>query len=182
MLRVGRVLRVPEWQYPATKFPRRIGYYVEDHSCDWDTQVYTHPQVMREWYTRQERHAALTWSETQRAAESANYNSGLHFSGDGPFEREMRRKGVQVEKYKLPSTLGVRRVHEMVALRRRELEQRAAQSMAAARERVRTARPSWLDEADGPVNPHFLAMTMGRNYEQFELPRTPVLRAAVAGS
>lgn len=181
MLRRSSTLLLLEYQFPHTRFPRRIGYYPEDHSCDYDQQIYTHPQRYREWYTRQERDHALLWSDTQRSVESANYNSGLNFNGDGPFERELKRKGIQVEKYKLPSTVAMRRAHEMVILRRRELEKKSAEKMIQAREKLNPKKkPSgWLDETDGPVNPHFLKMAMkGGNYAEFELPRTPVTRGS----
>ena len=178
MLRRRALLLAPEWSAPYPSFPRRIGYYLEDHSCDLDTLAYTHPQVMRAWYTRQERDAAVNWSDTQRKTESGNYNSGLHFSGDGPFERELRRKGVQVDKYRLPSTVAIRRVHEMTLLRRRELEKRSAARMQELRDKLAVSAPTWLDETDGPVNPNFLRMVVGRNYQDdIELSRQPIVPA-----
>ena len=123
----------------------------------------------------------MNWAAGQQRTESLNYNAGLHFNGDGPFERELKRKGIQVEKYKLPSTVAMRRVNEMVILRRRELEKKSAEKMEALRDKLKKETKgmpssSWLDEADGPVNPAFIQMAIkGGNYDDsFELPRTPI--------
>jgi hypothetical protein len=181
MLRRSRTLLLLEYPWPVTNHPRRIGYYPEDHSNDWDLQLYTHPQKYREYYTRQERTHAEFWSDLQRSTESANFNSGLHFSGEGPFERELKRKGIQVEKYKLPSTVAMKRVHEMVLLRRRAIEKKSAEKMEKVRESLNAAKKpsSWLDETDGPVNPHFLKMAFnGKTYEEFQLPRTPIVKGS----
>lgn len=191
MLRRSVPLRVPQWTYPNTAyfFPRLIGYHLEDHSSCYDLQLYTHPQVMRVWYTRHERFAARNWALVQQRTESHAYNSGLHFSGDGPFERELKRKGIQVEKYRLPSTVAVKRVNEMVVLRRKALETKSGNMLEASRKKLMTAalekngeqqqqqqqHLSWMDESDGPLNPQFLRMTAGKNYPAYELPRTPIL-------
>ena len=137
MYRRSSFLLFAEGQFPYPWYPRRLGYYVEDGSNDWDQQIYTHPQRYREWYTRQEREHAVNWAESQRRTESLNYNAGLNFNGDGPFERELKRKGIQVEKYKLPSTVAMRRVNEMVLLRRRELEKKSAEKMQSLRESLK---------------------------------------------
>jgi hypothetical protein len=161
--------------YLGTQMPRLRGYYPEDNSNDYNTALYTHPEVMRVWYTRHERYHAARMIAEQRKTESQNHNNGLHFSGDGAFERELTRKGVQVDKYPLPSTVGVRRVHEMTVLRRQALRKEGDARLSRLRDAKAVDAPTWMDETDGPVNPHFLAMCQ-RNYKQplQPLPRRPM--------
>jgi hypothetical protein len=83
---------------------------------------------------------------------------------------------VQVEKYPLPSTVATKRVHEMVLLRRRKIEEMAATRMDEARTKIRLDRPSaWYDETDGPLNQHFLRMVQpAYNQVITELPEMPI--------
>ena len=134
-----------------------VGYHLEDHKHEYDTTIYYPAKHLKAWYARYEIHHAKTWLREMQETESVNKQNGLHYNGDGAFEREMKRRGVEPEKYTLATTTATKRVNEMVILRRSKLEEMAAEKMSEQRNALKSARPSeWYDEAKGPLNPHFL--------------------------
>lgn len=158
------------------------GYWPEDHKLEYDTMVYYPRRYAKAWYAAREIKHARKWLADQQRQESVNAQNGLEFNGDGPFEREMKRKGIQVEKYRLPTTTATKRLHEMVVLRRKHIETLAKEKMAAVRSKLAREEPSgWYDEAAGPLNQHFLA-SMQIHYKRniVELPAEPVVAAAKA--
>jgi hypothetical protein len=162
---------------PAARFRIRVtGYYLEDHINDHNAKLYYHPRQMKHWYAKTELRRAHAYVRELQDTESENHNEGRHHSGDGPFERELARKGIPVEKYPLPTTTTMRRLHEMTVLRRDALEKRSAVAVAAQRERLRSERPSqWYDESDGPLNQSFLRRVQKHYTETItELPEYPL--------
>jgi hypothetical protein len=161
---------------PAHPLMHEPGFYLEDGKNEYDTSIYYPMRFMKAWYAKREIAHAKTWLFRQQRQESVNVQQGLHFSGENAFERELKRKGVQVEKYPLPSTVATKRVHEMVLLRRRKIEEMAATKMDEARTKIRLDRPSaWYDETDGPLNQHFLRMVQpAYNQVITELPEMPI--------
>ncbi len=158
------------------RMQHRQRYYIEEMHNDYDMHHYLHPRELRRWYAKTEVAVALGLLDSLQISESKNNHNGLHWNGDGPMERELVRKGVPVDKYELPTTVAVNRVHEAVLLRRAELERRATEAMSRQRAAKKVARPtSWFDETDGPLNPHFLRFAQS-SYEEpiTELPRTPL--------
>ncbi|KAG5469268.1 hypothetical protein LSCM1_02483 [Leishmania martiniquensis] len=158
------------------KYKKGTGLWDEDHVNDFDANKYLSARSTMRWYYGMERLQTRNTINARRATQSYNNNMGLHHSGRGPFERELERRGIQVEKYPLTTTTGAVRVAEMVLLRRRELEAQAKIEMEAQRQARRRDAPSgWYNETDGPLNPRFLA-SMQSNYTQVitELPRTPI--------
>ncbi|CUG92351.1 Hypothetical protein, putative [Bodo saltans] len=157
-------------------FKRNTGVYDEDHVNDYDARPYTPSRVMMEWYARMESNTTKIEVKTRVNEQSANNQNGLHFTGAGPFERELERKGIPVEKYPLTTTTGATRVREMVVLRRQQLEHKSAEAMKTARTTARRAVPSeWYDETRGPLNPKFLkAMQPHYDVAITELPRRPL--------
>lgn len=145
------------------------GIYPEDEANDYDYSLYQHPKQIKTWYAANEIRESKQWLQHQTSFESENHRQGKHHTGMGAFERELQRKGMQIEKYRLPSTTAVKRVHEMVQLKRKALEKRAAKSI----ESQKPQKPSeWYDETDGPMNPHFLQFAQKSFAEPFaDLPR-----------
>lgn len=140
------------------------GLWDEDNVNEYNSQLYSDPRAMKYWYARHEYTTAGEYIRHQKKEESLNHHEGLHYSGDGAFERELERKGIPVDKYTLPTSVGVKRLHEMVVLRRRKLEALSEQAMAKQREAKKAELPSsWYDETDGPLNPNFLK-SVQRNY------------------
>eukprot|EP00672_Neobodo_designis_P005744 CAMPEP_0174856416 /NCGR_PEP_ID=MMETSP1114-20130205/35872_1 /TAXON_ID=312471 /ORGANISM="Neobodo designis, Strain CCAP 1951/1" /LENGTH=196 /DNA_ID=CAMNT_0016091211 /DNA_START=75 /DNA_END=665 /DNA_ORIENTATION=+ len=169
----------------AHPLTREVGVYLEDERNEYDTRVYYPMRFMKQWYAQREITHARSWLYQQRRTESVNAQNGLAFNGDGAFEREMKRKGVQVDKYPMPSTVATRRTRELILLRRQKLEQLSGDAMQRQREAKKAARPSaWYDEADGPLNPHFLHIAQKSYAEDItSLPETPFLAAeAVAAA
>ncbi len=171
------MLRKSYLRAASFRMQHRQRYYMEEKTShhDYATHHYMHPKELRKWYAVHETRAANTMLNKLAVTESENHNNGLSRDGDGAFEREMIRKGIEVEKYPLPTTVGVRRVHEMSLLRRAEIEKRSATAMAAQREAKKASFPSrWYDETMGPLNPHFLKVAQ-RSYSEpiTELPREP---------
>lgn len=143
----------------TTKMEWRKPYYLEDNANEFDMSVYLPLTRLKSWYARHELNFGRKWLDTMQKTQSVNAQNGLHYNGDGPFERELRRKGIQVEKYPLPSTTATRRNHEMILLRRQKLEELSRVKMDEARKKVARDAPSgWYDETKGPLNPHYLAM------------------------
>lgn len=160
----------------TTQLAWKKPFYIEDHAHDYNMNVYLPVQQLKRWYANRELTFAKQWLLEQTKNQSVNVQRGLHFSGDGPFERELRRKGIQVEKYALPTTNATRRNHELTLLRRAALETSSKAKMAAARERIRVDSPSgWYDESKGPLNPHFLELAQA-SYKQniTTLPDAPI--------
>lgn len=160
------------------KYVKGTGLWDEDHVNDFDASRYLSARSTMRWYYGMERLQTRKTMNARRATQSYNNNNGLHHSGRGAFERELERRGIQVDKYPLTTTTGATRVAEMVVLLRRELEAQAATAMAAQRQAQRRDAPSeWYDEADGPLNPRFLA-SMQHNYTAVitDLPNDPITR------
>ena len=158
------------------------GPYMEDHKMEYDTSIYYPARSAKQWYARREIIHARQWLYEQRRTESVRAQEGLNHNGDGPFERELRRRGVQVEKYPLPSTVATKRTHELVLLRRQKLEEMSSERMNSLRSSARASRPSaWYDETAGPLNQHFLRMVQS-SYDNdiCDLPTQPVVHAARA--
>ncbi|KAG5493429.1 hypothetical protein JIQ42_01795 [Leishmania sp. Namibia] len=161
------------------KYKRGTGLWDEDHVNDFNADKYLSARSTMRWYYGMERLQTRNSINARRATQSYNNNMGVHHSGHGAFERELERRGIQVEKYPLTTTTGAARVAEMVLLRRQDLEAQAKTAMESQRKARRRDAPSgWYDEADGPLNPRFLA-SMQSNYTQVitELPSTPITRA-----
>jgi hypothetical protein len=158
------------------KYKRNTGVYDEDHVNDFNARSYTSARTMMEWYARMENIATRTEVRKRVSDQSDHNQNGRHFTGAGPFERELERKGITVEKYPLTTTTGATRVREMVVLRRQVLEKKSAEAMNAARTTLRRAAPSeWYDETRGPLNPKFLkAMQPHYDVAITELPRRPL--------
>lgn len=163
--------------------PRFRGYYPEDHTNDYSYHLYWHPRERKKWYAQKEVDAVREWADERMRVETLNHHEGRAPNGDGAFERDMQRKGVQVEKYPLPSTVATRRLHEMVLLRRQALSAKSVEAMARQRDAKRRDVPSgWYDEADGPLNPNFLRFAQASYAEQVtDLPEEPIAHADIAG-
>lgn len=162
---------------PAHLIPR-YRYYTEENrsDVDYDYHTYKHHREVRKWYARHEVLTAEKLVNTLAETESLNHHNGLSRDGDGPFERELVRKGISVDKYPLPTTVGVHRVNEMVLLRRQELQRKADVAMNRQRTAMKCERPSaWYDETLGPLNLHFLKLAQ-HSYSQniVRLPRNPI--------
>lgn len=153
-------------------------YYLEDYANEYDSTVYLPARNLKIWYAKHEISFAKTWLRTAVKTQSVRVQQGLHYNGDGAFERELRRKGIQVHKFELPSTVATRRTHEMVILRRKALENLAKERMHKAREQKRADAPtSWYDETNGPLNPHFLKLAQPSYKANIvDLPAEPVKR------
>jgi hypothetical protein len=157
------------------------GLWPEDYSNDWDTQHYYHPRELKQWYAKTEVRKATEMLREAQKQQCDNNDAGLHPLGDGPFERELERKGVQVDKYPLPSTTMVMRMHEMVYLRRKAMEKKSTEVFQKQKtdlgynEEGRVEKPSeWFDESKGPLNPHFLQFAQSSYVaDVVDLPRTP---------
>nr|CCC90718.1 conserved hypothetical protein [Trypanosoma congolense IL3000] len=163
------------------KYKKGTGLWDEDHVNDYKTNRYLSARATMRWYYEMERHQTRNSLNARRATQSYNNNNGLHHSGRGAFERELERRGIQVEKYPLTTTTGVSRVAELVLLRRLELEKRAEGALAKQRDELRAKHPTptaWYDESHGPLNPLFLRV-MQPHYEVdiTNLPDTPLVRA-----
>lgn len=158
------------------KYIKGTGLWDEDHVNDFDANKYMSARSTMRWYYGMERHQTRKSMNARRATQSYNNNNGLHHSGRGAFERELERRDIAVDKYPLTTTTGAARVAEMVLLRRSELEKQSAAAMEKQRAELRRDAPSgWYDEADGPLNPRFLA-SMQSNYTKniTELPEEPI--------
>lgn len=174
IMKTSQLLR---WHWKPKHMKLVSGRWLEDGQNDWKSPSYLPPQLKKLWYaqTEQSTGRAVLKSETEKQNE--RYHQGLHPNGDGPFEREMKRRGVPVDKYTLPTTVGVRRLHEAVQLRRQTLEKKSAEAMEVQRGKLKKDRPSaWYDERDGPLNPHFLSFAQ-KSFSQdiCTLPRTPYI-------
>lgn len=162
------------------KYKKGTGLWDEDHVNDFDANVYMSARSTMRWYYGMERLQSRNNLNARRSTQSYNNNNGLHHSGRGAFEREAERRGIQVDKYPLTTTTGASRVAELVLLRRRKLEEQAAELMQQQRAKMRMAEPSaWYSEDKGPLNPNFLR-SMQCNYDKSmtELPETPLIRNA----
>lgn len=162
------------------KYKRGTGLWDEDHVNDFDANKYLSARSMMRWYYGMERLQTRNSINARRATQSYNNNMGLHHSGRGAFERELERRGIQVDKYPLTTTTGAARVAEMVLLRRQKLEAQAKKAMESQRQARRRDAPSeWYDETEGPLNLRFLA-SMQSNYTQVitKLPSSPVTGAS----
>eukprot|EP00796_Vickermania_ingenoplastis_P004153 gene4153-2995_t len=136
---------------------RGTGRWDEDHENDFNASTYMSARSTMRWYAGMERVQTRRNLNSRRGAQSRNNNNGLHHSGRGPFEREVERRGLPVDKYALTTTTGATRVAELVLLRRLALEEKAEKLLAERLASLRRAAPSsWMDEADGPLNPRFL--------------------------
>ena len=168
----------------AHPLTREVGVYLEDEKNEYNTQVYYPMRQMKQWYAQREITHARGWLYNMRRSESVNAQNGLAFNGDGAFEREMKRKGVQVDKYPLPSTVATKRTHEMVLLRRQRLEEMSAGAMESARVAKKADHPSaWYDETDGPLNQHFLRMAQPAYAADIcSLPEKPLRHGDIAAS
>ena len=168
----------------AHPLTREVGVYLEDEKNEYDTRVYYPMRFMKQWYAQREITHAKQWLYNQRRSESVNAQNGLAFNGDGAFEREMKRKGVTIDKYPMPSTVATRRTREMVLLRRRKLEELSSAAMDRQRAAKKAARPSaWFDETDGPLNPHFLrAAQMSYAEDITTLPETPLVAGIMSAA
>ncbi|KAG8348884.1 hypothetical protein ERJ75_001452300 [Trypanosoma vivax] len=161
------------------KYKRGTGLWDEDHVNDYKANRYLSARATMRWYYEMERLQTRKSLNARRATQSHNNNEGLHHSGQGAFERELERRGVQVKKYPLTTTTGATRAAEMVLLRRLELEKRAEEALAAQCESLKQEHPrpsAWYDETLGPLNPEFLRV-MQPHYEVeiTRLPDTPVV-------
>ncbi|AAZ11523.1 uncharacterized protein TEOVI_000338300 [Trypanosoma equiperdum] len=162
------------------KYKKGTGLWDEDHVNDYKTNRYLSARATMRWYQEMERHQTRNSLNARRATQSHNNNRGLHHTGRGAFERELERRGVQVEKYPLTTTTGAMRVAELVILRRMELEKRAEEALAEQRAELQKKNPTpseWYDESKGPLNPNFLR-SMRSHYEVdiANLPDTPLIR------
>ena len=133
-------------------------YHLEEGENFFAAKPYYHYQEWKRKCAGTELLQTRLWLKAMKKMSAGFYNEGRHPThGFGPFENELRRRGIEVHKYRLPTTTAVKRIHEMVVLRRLDLEK---QSNAAMEENMKSKRqplPSeWYDETDGPLNPHFL--------------------------
>lgn len=155
-------------------------FWLEEFSNDYDQVRYLHPREAKMWYAATEMRHAKDMLHYAQQEQTTNHNAGLDaVTGHGPFEREIERRGIPVDKYPLPSTTAVKRVHEMTILKRRHLEARSEALMEEHRRRCARAFPSsWYDETDGPLNPHFLHFAQ-RSYTApvTRLPQLPLVHA-----
>jgi len=173
------MIRRTRGQYAATTHMghrRLTRMWPEDEVNDYSAKTYySFDQALR-WYELVDRRNLHLAINRRQMIQTENHHNGLHVTGAGAFERELERKGIQVEKYELPTTVGVRRIHEMVLARRRELETRSAALMAAQRKKLRQAKPSeWYEERGGPLNVHFLRFAQSSYDENItKLPQNPI--------
>ncbi|RNF20913.1 uncharacterized protein Tco025E_03618 [Trypanosoma conorhini] len=166
------------WGGFTMKYKKGTGLWDEDHVNDYKANRYLSARATMRWYYDMERLQTRNSLNARRGTQSHNNNVGLHHSGRGAFEREVERRGLQVEKYALTTTTGAMRVAELTLLRRLELEKRAEAAMAEQRAALRRPAPSaWYDEAMGPLNPEFLRR-MQPHYEVdiTTLPESPLMR------
>jgi hypothetical protein len=171
------------------QFKYLTGLYDEDFVNHYTPYLYMPARRMMRWYSFSEGIAGRLAMEQRQAQQDENNQNGIDPNGDGPFEREMKRRGAQVEKYPLTTTTGTTRVHEMVLLRRRVLEEKSTEAMKKMRAEMRRDAPSeWYDESHGPLNPVFLqAMQPHYQTQICDLPRQPIrhsefLKTAQAGN
>jgi len=154
------------------------GFHLEDKRNIWRSKLYYHPTQWKKFYGGIELYGVRRWLEDLCREQSGFYNQGLHPLGTGAFEAELERKGIPVKKYELPTTTAVKRVHEMVVLRRMALQEASNEAITAQREQGKLEAPSsiWYNERDGPLNPNFLRV-MASHYKKdiTELPSTPIL-------
>ncbi|RNF10468.1 hypothetical protein TraAM80_01514 [Trypanosoma rangeli] len=166
------------WGGFTMKYKKGTGLWDEDHVNDYKANRYLSARAAMRWYYDMERLQTRNSLNARRSTQSHNNNMGLHHSGRGAFEREVERRGLQVEKYALTTTTGAMRVAELTLLRRLELEKRAEAAMAKQRATLRQPAPSaWYDETLGPLNPEFLRR-MQPHYEVdiITLPEFPLIR------
>ena len=159
---------------------RHAGYYLEDNENYYCAKLYYHPQEWKRKYAGLEILRTRYWLYRMKQVSSSFHNEGLHPTyGTGPFENELRRRGIPLHKYNLPTTTSVKRLHEMTVLRRQTLEIEAERVLRHARESLRRPLPSeWMNENHGPLNPHFLKL-MAPHYSKIDitqLPVTPIIR------
>ena len=154
---------------------RHAGYYLEDNENYYTAKLYYHPQEWKRKVAGLELIRARYWLYRMRQTSSAFHNQGLHPTyGTGPFEHELQRRGIPIHKYTLPTTTGIKRVHDMTVLRRLELEKQSQEALQKARAGLRQPRPSsWYDESKGPLNPHFLER-MASHYTEVDITLLPV--------
>ena len=157
------------------------GFWPEDFLNDYFAVKYQSSRQRIQWYFANDRLQVFR-NLKKRAEQQHQFNdAGLNpANGHGAFERELERKGIPVEKYQLPTTTSVTRVHEAVLLRREELEKKSAKLLAAERLRLKVDMPSeWFDETDGPLNSNFLTRYAQQSFttDVRTLPRTPLLHS-----
>lgn len=157
-------------------YKRNTGLYDEDHVNSFNASTYTPVHEMVNWYKNMERITTQAEMLKRQRIQSQNNQEGRHHSGAGPFERELERKGIPVEKYPLTTTTGATRIREMIVLRRLALEEKAKAALAKQAGELRRPAPSeWYDETKGPLNPRFLqAMQVHYDVPIVDLPRTPL--------
>lgn len=160
----------------SMKYKRNSGLYDEDHVNGFDARSYTPARTMLQWYAKMELLATRSNLSVRQITQSEHQRQGRHHTGTGPFERELERKGIPVEKYNLTTTTGASRVREMVVLRRKALDAKSEAAIKEQREAKRQALPSaWYDETAGPLNPKFLkAIQPQYSVNITDLPRTPL--------
>jgi hypothetical protein len=160
------------------------GVWTEDFLNDYVSAKYHSSRQRMRWYYTNDVDEANRNVQRRQKTMSAYNDAGLNpATGYGPFERELERTGVPVEKYPLPSTTAVRRLSEAVLLRRQELEKKSERLLAGQREKLKQPRPSeWYDETNGPLNVNFLARYAQQSYEEgiADLPRRPIRHSDTA--
>lgn len=157
---------------------RGTGLWDEDHVNHYNTNRYLTARATMQWYYSMERLQTRVSVSARQVAQSDHNNNGLHHSGRGAFDRELERRGVEVDKYPLTTTTGAKRVAELVLLRRAKLEERSAKILDEQRSKLHRESPSeWYDERCGPLNPNFLR-SMQPLYDTAitNLPETPVVQ------
>jgi hypothetical protein len=167
-------------------FKLDTGIWTEDFLNDYNTMKYQSSRQRIRWYYQNDVQEASRNIYARTRNVNANNDAGLHpVTGHGPFERELERTGVEIDKYPLPTTTAVRRLHEAVLLRRQELEKKSERLLAAQREKLKQRQPTaWYDEERGPLNRNFLARYAQLSYEVdvADLPRSPIRHSAPAKS
>lgn len=160
------------------KYKKGTGKWDEDHVNDFNASKYMSARSTMRWYYGMERLQTRNNVNARRSTQSYHNNTGLHHSGRGAFEREVERRGLPVDKYPLTTTTGAKRVAEMVLLRRKALEEKAAVLMQEKLESLRRDEPSeWFDEREGPLNPRFVERMQGHYAVPLTpLPDTPIVR------
>ena len=133
-------------------------YHLEEGENFYSAKPYYHYQEWKRKCSGTELLHARLWLNAMKKMSAGFYHEGRHPThGYGPFEHELKRRGIEIHKYRLPTTVAVKRIHEMVVLRRLELEKESAIALQKALEEKRLPEPSeWYDETSGPLNPHYL--------------------------
>ena len=133
-------------------------FYPEVGENFYNAKPYYHYQEWKRKCAGLELLQTRYWLKSLKRISAAFYHEGRHPThGFGPFEHELQRRGIEVHKYRLPTTTAVKRIHEMVLLRRQSCEKESKAKMQCLLQSRRQGAPSgWYDETDGPLNPHYL--------------------------